>query len=264
MDFVKVNQITLHYEQIGDSSKSALVFINSLGSDFRIWDEVVSHFIEQYRVVRFDKRGHGLSDSPPRPYSLHDFSQDLLGLLDHLEIEKTVLVGMSVGGMIALDFTVHFPNRVTALVLCDTAAKIGTAVYWNERIANIEDKGMAQMTELILSRWFAPDFAQRQPTAYQGYTNLLRRTDVNGYLGTCAALGGADLREQVKVIQQPALVLCGAEDLATPPEVVAGLAAGLPNGRFQTILRAGHTPSVEQPEATAALIAQFLKEQHNE
>ena len=260
MEFVTVNGVTLNVALDGAPAAPALVFINSLGSDLRIWDEVVPHFVDRYRIVRFDKRGHGMSDSPKRPYRIHDFTQDLAGLLDHLQIEQAVLIGVSVGGMIALDFTAHFPQRVKALVLCDTAAKLGTADYWNERIANIEMKGMAEMTETILSRWFAPDFAQRQPDAYRGYTNLLSRTDVNGYLGTCAALGSADLREQVATIDQPALVLCGAEDAATPPELVSGLADSLVNGRFQTIPNAGHTPSVEQPEATAAFIDQFLEE----
>lgn len=260
MQFITVNNVTLNVALDGVPAAPALVFINSLGSDLRIWDAVVPHFVDRFCVVRFDKRGHGLSDSPERPYRIHDFTQDLAGLLDHLQIEEAVLIGVSVGGMIALDFTAHFPQRVRALVLCDTAAKLGTAEFWNERIANIESKGMAQMTEPILARWFAPDFAQKQPDAYRGYTNLLSRTDVNGYLGTCAALGSADLRDAVTKIDQPALVLCGAADAATPPELVRGLADSLGNGRFQTIPNAGHTPSVEQPEITAQLITQFLEE----
>ncbi len=260
MQFITINKVTLNVALDGTPSAPALVFINSLGSDLRIWDEVVPHFAEKYQVVRFDKRGHGLSDSPKRPYSIHNFTQDLIGLLDHLQIEQAILIGISVGGMIALDFTAHYSQRVKALVLCDTAAKLGTAAYWHERITNIENKGMAQMTELILSRWFAPNFAQQQPDAYRGYTNLLSRTDVNGYLGTCAALGSADLREQVVNIQHPALVLCGAEDAATPPELVKALADSLANGRFQTIPNAGHTPPIEQPEAIAAFIDQFLEE----
>ena len=259
MNFVKANGVTLHVALDGVPSAPVLVFINSLGSDLRIWDDVVPYFTDRYRVVRFDKRGHGLSDSPKRPYRLSDFTQDLVELLDYLQIEQAVLIGVSVGGMIALDFTVHYPQRVSALVLCDTAAKLGTAEYWNERIANIEAKGMAAMTEPILSRWFAPDFAHREPDAYRGYSNLLSRTDVNGYLGTCAALGAADLRAQLSNIEQQALVLCGAEDSATPPALVSELANGLPNGRFQTIPNAGHTPSVEQPEATATYIAKFLE-----
>lgn len=264
MNFVRVKGVTLHYETAGRPSARALLFINSLGSDLRIWDDIVPHFVDDYYVVRFDKRGHGLSDSPPRPYAIHDFSRDVAGLLDHLHIKQTTLVGVSVGGMIALDFAAHNPQRVAALVLCDTAARLGTADYWNERITAIETQGMAQMAEPILSRWFAPDFAQKHSDAYRGYSNLLTRTDVNGYLGTCAALRDADLNGPVAGIHQPVLVLCGAEDVATPPDVVRELADSLPNGRFQTIPGAGHTPSVEQPQTMAALISQFLEETYHD
>lgn len=260
MQFATLDAITLHYAQAGQVQGTPLVFINSLGSDLRIWGAVAAHFAPHFPVLRYDKRGHGLSDSPNGPYTLAALAADLHNLLNFLEMGRVILVGVSVGGMIALHYASQHPQRVAGLVLCDTAAKLGTTDYWEERRAAIARDGMAALAPAILSRWFAPSFALSRPSEYQGYHNMLARTPVNGYLATCAALRDADLRPLVGQITTPALVLCGAEDTATPPDMVQELAAALPNARFELIRGAGHTPSVEQPAALAAQIAAFLQE----
>lgn len=264
MEFVSINGYTFHYRREGLLAGLPLIFLNSLGTDLRIWDKLVPHFAGRYQIIRYDKRGHGLSDAPPGPYQLSDHTADLTGLLDHLGLAKAVLVGNSVGGMIALDFAIRHPERVETLILCDTAAKIGTADYWHERITAVRSQGIAPLAEAILSRWFSPAFAAQQPAAYRGYYNMLTRTPQEGYAATCEAIRDADLRDQVGQIQGQALVLCGAEDGATPPELVRGLAEGLgrvgTRGRFALIAQAGHIPSIEQPATMAALIHTFLEE----
>jgi len=224
----------------------------------RIWDEVVPHFADRYRVIRYDKRGHGLSDCPPAPYTIHDHAKDLAGLLDQLDVPQAILVGISVGGMIALEFTATWPERVQSLVLCDTAPKIGTAVLWNERITNLRQHGMGVMRDTILSRWFADSFAMNQPAAYRGYGNMLARMPVEGYTGTCEAIRDADLTEATRTISQPTLILCGAEDMATPPALVSGLCDLIPHANYQKIPDAGHLPCVEQPAIMAQHIARFI------
>jgi 3-oxoadipate enol-lactonase len=260
MKFATVGEITLHYTRDGTQSGMPLVFINSLGTDLRIWDQLVPHFVAHFPVVRYDMRGHGLSDAPPAPYTIRDHANDLAGLLAYLQVNEVILIGISVGGMIALDYAVHHPQTVEALILSDTAAKIGTAAYWNERIDAIRERGMTQMADVILPRWFAPQFAEQRPADYQGYHNMLARTPLAGYTGTCAAIRDADLREQVGAIQAPALVLCGAEDGATSPDLVHGLAQALPHGRFQLVEAAGHLPCVEQPAAMAAKMNRFFQQ----
>jgi len=260
MKFATVGQVTLHYSREGSNTGVPLVFINSLGTDLRIWDQLISSFSGRLPIIRYDKRGHGLSDCPPGPYSIGDLSNDLINLLAYLEIDQIVLVGISVGGMIALDLAIRQPERIQALVLSDTAAKIGTTAYWKERIDAIQARGMDSMAEVILSRWFVPEFSAQRPADYQGYRNMLTRMPVAGYSGTCAAIRDADLRAAVGTIQVKTLVLCGAEDSATSPELVRGLADALPDGRFEVIEKAGHLPCVEQPEAMAAKIDRFLRE----
>jgi 3-oxoadipate enol-lactonase len=258
MEFTTVNNVTLHYACEGASEGPPLVFINSLGTDLRIWDRVVPHFSDSYRIIRYDKRGHGLSDCPPAPYSIRDHATDLAGLLDQLEAPQAILVGISVGGMIALDFAATWAERVLSLVLCDTAPKIGSAVLWNERITNLRQNGMDAMRDTILPRWFADAFVMQEPAAYRGYANMLTRMPVEGYTGTCAAIRDADLTDAARSITIPTLVLCGAEDLATPPALVQRLCELIPHAQYQKIPDAAHLPCIEQPDIIAQHIAQFI------
>jgi 3-oxoadipate enol-lactonase len=260
MYFASINGITLHYKLEGQADGIPLVFINALGTDLRIWDGLIPSFAESYAIVRYDKRGHGLSDCPPAPYTLRNYSDDLFGLLDHLHIEQAILVGISFGGMIALDFAYMYPERVKALVLCDTAAKIGTAEMWNERIALLQQHGIEHLANSIIARWFAPSFQQQNPAAYHGYRNMLTRMPIDGYIGACAAIRDADLTAQPSTIQAKSLVLCGAEDVSTQPDLVQGLANTLPDKHFRLIEGAGHLPCIEQPQLVANIIREFLKE----
>lgn len=256
--FQTINGLTLHYRLDGSPGNPALVFINSLGSDLRIWDGLVAQFASDYFVIRYDKRGHGLSDCPPGPYTIGDHTADLRALLDELGIKTAVPIGISVGGMIALDLAARYPERVAKLVVSDTGAVIGTAVYWAERIAGLETDGFTNLGEAILARWFAPAFAERQPAAYRGYGNMLMRTPLAGYIATCAAIRDADLRQAVRAIKAETLVLCGADDQATPPALNEELAALLQKGRYQVIPHAAHLPCIEQPDLMADLITEFI------
>lgn len=253
-----MNSITVHYSLEGKQEGIPLAFINALGTDLRIWDGVVSHFLDRYPILRFDKRGHGLSDCPPAPYSIHDIATDLFVLLDQLKISQAIIVGISVGGMIALDFATSWPERVRTLVLCDTAPIIGTADLWNDRINKLRENGMSSMAESILVRWFSRTFKEKSPAAYQGYYNMLTRMPVEGYTGTCEAIRDADLTEATKSINSPTLVLCGTEDISTPPDLVRGLVKLMPDAKFQEIPGAGHSTCIEQPDLVAEQIRRFL------
>ena len=258
MDFTIENGITLHYTYEGPRKGLSLVFINALGTDLRIWDGIVPHFSDRHRVIRYDKRGHGLSDCPSAPYSIRDHANDLHGLLDRLDISQAILVGISVGGMIALDYAATWPECVQALVLCDTAPQIGTAEMWNERIHTLREHGMQSMGDAILSRWFAPSFADQAPAAYRGYYNMLTRTPIEGYTGTCEAIRDADLTAAARAIMARTLVLCGAEDISTPPDLARGLVELIPDANFQEIPGAAHLSCIEQPDAVATHIERFL------
>ena len=256
--FATLNGVVLHYTDEGVSDGESLVFINSLGSDLRIWDDVVARLAAHYRIVRYDKRGHGLSDGTPAPYAMRDHSADLLALLDHLQMTRAVLIGISVGGMIAQYLAAWHPERVGGLVLCDTGAKIGTVQSWNERIDAVQKGGIAGIADAVLARWLTSAFAQAQPSAYRGWRNMMAQTSLPGYVGTCAALRDADLTESTRTLQTPTLVLCGAADPTTTPALNQALAGLIAGAQFELIDNAAHLPCIEQPAPMAAKIAAFL------
>lgn len=260
MTFLTLENRTIHYKDEGTIDGRCLLFLNSLGTDLRIWDDVVPSFSATHRIIRMDKLGHGLSDAPKGPYTMPQLARDVLALMDHLGIAQTSLIGDSVGGMIALAFAIEWPERVSRLVLCDTEAKIGQADYWNERIAALRTSGIEPIADGVLERWFSPQYIKNNRAGYAGYRNMLTRTPLAGYIGVCEAIRDADMREAAQRVNIPTLVICGAQDRATPPEMVRQLAARLPNARFLLIENAGHIPSIEQPQALSNGIETFLKE----
>jgi pimeloyl-ACP methyl ester carboxylesterase len=165
MAFTQINNLTIHYQVEGSAGSPALVFVNSLGSDWRIWDEVVPHFSGRFFVIRYDKRGHGLSDCPPGPYTIGTLADDLAGLLDDLGVNTAVPIGISVGGMIALAFAARYPPRVPKLVLSNTGAVIGTAVYWAERIAALKANGFPPLIVVTAICSGAPRWPGTSPPA---------------------------------------------------------------------------------------------------
>lgn len=263
MAFVRIDGVLLHYRLNGPEGAPVLVLVNSLGTDARIWDDFIALMADRYRILSYDKRGHGISDAPKGAYSLDDHLNDLTGLLDHLGIAKIGLIGVSVGGLIAQGFALAHPDRLDALVLCDTAPKLGDAAAWNDRIAAVREFGMEALSQSIMERWFSAALFKNDPDALAGWRNLFVHSDPEGYCGTCATLRDTDLTDRVGDIKGPVLVVCGSEDLSTPPDLVRAGAARIPGARFELIAGAGHIPSIEQPEKLASLVTGYLKEAGN-
>ena len=260
MLFATVNGIVLHHSVEGSPDAPTVVFSNSLGTDFRVWDPLLACFGEGLRVIRYDKRGHGLSQATPAPYAIEDHVADLAALLDHLGVQAAVVVGLSVGGLIAQGLSARRPDLVRGLVLCDTAHKIGPPEMWDQRIAAIEAGGIEALADAIMERWFSDSFRRDRPAELAGWRNMLVRTPVEGYLGTGAAIRNADMTERAKTIPVPTLCVGGSEDGSTPPELVGTLAGLIPGARFEVVEGAGHLPCVEAPEALAGLIEGFFAE----
>ncbi|PCK87484.1 3-oxoadipate enol-lactonase [Rhizobium sophoriradicis] len=259
MQFARINDVTIHYQVIGaPADRPVIVFINSLGTDFRIWRDVVVRLAGDVAILLYDKRGHGLSDVGQLPASIEDHATDLACLLDLLSVKDAVICGLSVGGLIAQSLYQRRPDLVRALILSDTAHKIGTAESWNARIAAVERKGIGSIVDAVMERWFTPAFRRPENTAYAGYCNMLTRQPVEGYIATCEAIRDADFTEAAKRITVPTICIVGDQDGSTPPDLVLATAKLIPGARYEVIADCAHIPCVEQPEALTAIIRAFL------
>ncbi len=247
---------TQHLSQT-EGEGTALVFLNSLGTDLRMWDAVCTRLPQGWTTLRMDKRGHGLSETAPEGYGIPDLAEDVLAAMDHAGIERAVIVGCSIGGLIAQHIALMTPERVIGLVLSNTAPQLGPAEGWLSRIEAIRTKGMAAMAEGVLPRWFGPDFLTHPDAAL--WRTMLARTDQDGYIATCAAIAGTDITARLSEITQPALVIAGKHDLATPPTVVEALARALPRADFMMFETTGHLPAIETPDAFTQALVRFVE-----
>jgi 3-oxoadipate enol-lactonase len=258
MRFVHAAGITMHYALDGAEDAPVILFANSIGTDLRIWDDVVAELRHDFRLLRYDMRGHGLTDVTPGPYGMAQLGEDAVALLDALGIAKVHLCGLSIGGMVAQQVAARHPLRVRRAVFCDTAMRIGTADMWNQRAQAVRQGGTASIVDGVIPRWFTQTFLAT--TAAVGYRNMFGRTPAEGYAGCCEAIRDADLTAAAGSIDAPALVVVGDEDMATPPSEARALAEALADGRLRSVLGAAHLPCVEQPQTLAALIRDFLSE----
>jgi len=257
--FASIGGVVLHHRYIEATGTSRpIVFINSLGTDFRIWDDIVARLAGEMPMLVYDKRGHGLSGDGGGVRSIDDHVDDLSALIDHFGFGKVVLYGLSAGGMVAQGLYARRPELVEALILGDTAHKIGTAEGWNSRIATVERDGIGAIADGIMKVWFTPDFHARRAADLAGCRNMLTRQALPGYIGTCAAVRDADFTESARHIAVPTLCIVGDQDGSTPPDLVRSLADLIPGARFEVIRDAAHIPCIEQPDALAALIRDFI------
>jgi 3-oxoadipate enol-lactonase len=259
MPFGLFNHQVLHFRDENPGKERTLVFVNALGTDLRIWDGVEAGYAGAFRTLRYDLRGHGLSDAPPAPYSIDDHVADLAALLDAHEIAGAIVVGMSVGGMVALALAAARPDLVRLLVLCDTAHRIGTPEMWSARIEAVRANGLASIADAVLERWLSAEFRQAHAVDLAGYRNMLTRNPAEGYIGTCATLRDTNLTSVASRLTQPTLCLVGEADGATPPALVQSLSELIPNATFETIPNAGHLPCIEQPALLSSRIESFVR-----
>ncbi len=260
MQVALINSSHLHYRRTEEKGAPVVVFANSLGTDLRIWDGVLEQLGETVQSLCYDKRGHGLSDAPSAPYTIDDHISDLTGLLEREKIQNAVICGVSVGGMIALGLAARKPEVVRGLVLCDTAHKIGSNELWNQRIAQIQQHGIEGIADPVIERWFSEAFRRTQREAVAAWRNMLVRTSVDGYIGTCTALRDADLTIAAQNLDLPVCCLAGSEDGATPPDLVQSMSDLIPASRFQMVDGAGHLPCIEAPNEVAAAVADMVRE----
>ena len=254
-----LGDITLHYREDGPPDGAPLVFANALGTDLTLWDRIVPLLPAGLRVIRYDMRGQGASDCPPAPYSMGALVRDAERLLDHLDLRDCVFVGLSLGGMVAQGLAVKRLDQLRALVLCNTAAKIGQPAMWHDRIETLRKGDMAAWAEATLERWFSARIGNTDPRI-DAVREMLLRARPEGCMGACAAIAGTDFYTPTSGLRLPTLGIACAEDRATPPDLVRETVNLVPGARVQLLRRAGHLPCIDQPEAMAEALGTFLGE----
>lgn len=247
----------IHYRVDGPAEGPAILFGNSLGTDLRLWDAVVARLPAAWRILRMDKRGHGLSEPPTAPFTIEDLADDALEVLGALGIDRFAYVGVSIGGLVGQALAARAGARLTAVALCDTGARIGDQAMWLERAAQARADGVAAMAPAIVERWFTPAF-HAAPERVAPWRALVAATSDAGYAGCCDAIRMADFTAAAPQISAPTLCLWGDSDISTPPATNAALADLIPNAERLEIAESGHLPCADQPDATAAAIGRFL------
>jgi 3-oxoadipate enol-lactonase len=257
-DYIVVDdgrRIAIHVE--GPADAPPLLLSNSLGTTFHMWDAQAPALSEAFRVIRYDSRGHGQSDAPAGDYSIARLGADALAVLDSLQIETAAFVGLSKGGMVGQWLGAHAPERLTRLVLANTAAWMGPPQAWQARIETVLRDGMGAITEAVLERWFTPGFREKAPEAVAPVRDMLLATSPIGYAGCCAAIRDMDQRDSLHAIHVPTLVIGGLQDPATPPEKAEEIAAAVADA-WLVMLDAAHLSNIEQAGAFTAALLEFL------
>lgn len=260
-----IHGVSLHYGLEGDLQGPTVTLSHSLGAHSGIWDPQRPVLQERFQVLRYDTRGHGSSGTPAGPYRLRDLADDVCGLLDALQIERTHFVGISMGGMIGQLLALEHPERLRSLVLADTTSEIPEAMQpvWDERIRVTRERGMEPHVEPTMERWFTATFRESHPEVVDRVREMVRNTDPRGYVSCCEAIQSLDLTDRLEEIRVPTLVVVGAEDPGTTPDVARAIHQRIPGSELEIIESAAHLCNMEQSDAFNRVVGEFL-ERHDD
>ncbi len=257
---IAVNGFDMNFKIEGTAGAPWLTFANSLVTSLDMWDEQARALKDGYRILRYDMRGHGKTDAPRAPYTIAELAADLLGLWGALGIDRSHLVGLSLGGMIGIHLAARYPAKFRSLVASDCRADANEA-YQNvfvERIKTTREKGMAGMVEPTMARFFTKEFIASNPKAVAQMSEMIRSTSAEGHIGCCEALRGLAEGGSLPKITVPALYVGGEHDLGGPPDLMRAMAAATPGGRYIMIEGAGHISNIEAPGRYLAAIEPHL------
>jgi 3-oxoadipate enol-lactonase len=247
----------IYVEVSGREDAPALMLSNSLGTNLHMWDDQADEFAKHFRLVRYDRRGHGQSGMPQGPYSMDRLGRDVLSVLDALNIKKTNWCGLSMGGMVGQWLGANAPDRVQKLILSNTSAHYPDRSAWDARIKFVETNGLAAMVDANMQRWFTEGFRARAPEQIARMTEMFVATKVPGYVACIQALAEMDLRAGNATITAPTLVIVGSKDVATPPAAGEAIQKAIKGAKIAS-LEAAHISNVEQPKQYTETVLNFL------
>lgn len=254
--------VRIAYRIDGAAGRPWLVLSNSFATTHMLWEPQMTAFSEHYRVLRYDTRGHGASDEPAGPCTFDLLADDIITLMNELGIERSAVVGISLGGMTGLTLALNAPERLNAVICCDARADAsdGFKAMWDKNLAHVEEAGIAALIKPTIERWFTAKFrdnpANQAIRAAAG--KMIMATTKRGYVEIARCLQGLNILPRLGEIAVPAHFVVGAEDPAAPPNVMAEMAAAMPNASLTEIPDAAHLSNIEQPAAFTKAVTAFL------
>jgi len=257
MPFVELPNHRMHYALSGRQDAPVLMLSNSLGTNFSMWDPQVAELEKHFSVLRYDTRGHGLSAVTPGPYTFDVVGGDAVALLDALKIASGHFCGLSMGGMTGLWLALHAAKRLHKLIVCSASAKFGTAETWDKRISAVRAGGMRAVAQQVVERWYTPEFRAADPETTSAALQVLEGISPEGYTACCAALRDADMREAIRQIRIPTLIISGARDPVSPPADGHYLSSNIPGAQYRE-LSGAHLSNVESPAEFTRVVVGFL------
>jgi 3-oxoadipate enol-lactonase len=258
MPFANAGELRTHYSLTG-SGRAVLMFSNSLGTDLNMWDPQMAHLSKDFRILRYDTRGHGQTAVPQGEYNVDQLGHDVLGLLDALGLDRVHFCGLSMGGMIGMWLGIAAPQRLNRLIVCSSAAKIGSNELWNARIASVRKDGMKQVAAAVVERWFTPEYRASNQDIVARTQKMLEAAPPEGYASCCAAVRDMDQRDAIAKIKVPTLVIYGSKDPAIPVKDALFLKEKIA-GASAMELAAAHLSNVEQADAFTRTVGKFLSQ----
>lgn len=241
----------------GAVDRPTVLLSNALGTSAAFWDRQMPALLDRFRVIRYDVRGHGASSAPPGEYTIDDLGRDALAVLDQAGAARAHVCGLSLGGLTAIWLALHAADRVDRIVLANTAARIASAAFWQERIDLIKAQGVAPVAGSAPARWFTEAYARQHLDVIAFCRSMVLGCSAPGYAACAAALRDADLRQDLGRVRTPALVITGRHDPVTPPADGAAVAAGIPGARHVD-LDAAHFANIERAAEFNSAITEFL------
>ncbi|MBV6319350.1 3-oxoadipate enol-lactonase [Duganella violaceipulchra] len=257
MSVIRLHGNEVSFQVDGEAGRPCLMFSNSLGTNLHMWDAQAEFLRRDFRIIRYDTRGHGGSSTVPGSASLAQLGQDVLALLDALDVERTHFCGLSMGGAIAQWLGIHAPQRLNKLVIANSAPRIGTPQGWQDRAAQVRAAGLDAVADGAAGRWFTPGYIQREPQQVASLVAFLRGGSAEGYASCCDALADADLRGHLQSIAAPTLLVAGAHDPVTTVADAAAILEQIPRATMVT-LEASHISNIEAEAGFNLALKEFL------
>lgn len=260
-EFTTGDGVRIHYEAEGREDGPPLIFSNSLGTNWHLWDAQAAEAAGRgFRVIRYDQRGHGGSAQPPGPYALDDLVDDAARVIREWGRGPVVWIGLSMGGMVGQGLAVRHPELLRGVVLANTTSRYpdAAAAVWKSRIAAVEEGGMPAIADAVVERYLHADYRAAHPAVAAALRAKLLRADADGYVAACHAVAGVDWLDRLAGVTAPTLVIAGGRDAGATPEMAKAIADRIPGARLEVFADASHLSVEEVPEPFFAAVSSFL------